>query len=271
MEKYKLALCQIKGVMEKSSACELAGRFVCEAAEAGARVICLPEMWNCPYSSKFFRKYAEDDGGESVRFMSELARKNAVWLVGGSIPEDSGGDIYNTCYCFSPDGRLAGKYRKAHLFDVDIKGGLRFLESAALTAGSSRTLIETEFGKIGLAICYDLRFPELFAAMAADGARLILLPGAFNMTTGPAHWEILVRSRALDNQIYFAACSPARDTAAPYQAYGHSCIVNPWGEFCGKTDSRESIVYGDIDPDFLEDIRSQIPILEQRRPELYER
>jgi predicted amidohydrolase len=269
MEKYKLALCQMKGSLEKAAAHETAGAFVREAAKSGARVDCLPEMWNCPSSSKYFRAYAEDGGGESVRLMADLARENSLWLVGGSIPEIDGDNIYNSCYSFSPDVQIIGKYRKLHLFDVEIKGGPSFFESKTLTAGNGRTLLDTGFGKIGIAICYDLRFPELFAAMAADGAQLILLPGAFNMTTGPAHWEILARSRALDNQIYFAACSPARDLSSPYHAYGHSCIVNPWGEFCGKTDERESIVYGDVDPSFIEDVRAQIPIPGQRRPELY--
>jgi predicted amidohydrolase len=143
------------------------------------------------------------------------------------------------------------------------------MESETLSAGDRKTVFDTEFGRIGVAICYDVRFPELFASMTADGARLIVLPGAFTVPTGAAHWELLMRARALDNQIYFAACSPARDLQAPYHAYGHSCIVTPWGDFCGKTDVNESIVYGDIDLDYLESIREQIPIRSQRRPELY--
>jgi predicted amidohydrolase len=267
--KFTLALCQMKNFADKSASHAAAAEKTREAARAGARMIALPEMWNCPYANQYFRAYAEGEDGESVRFMSELARENGVWLIGGSIPEIEGDKVYNTSYIFSPDGRRVGKHRKIHLFDVNVKGGIRFIESDTLSAGEQRTVVETEFGKIGVAICYDVRFSELFAAMASDGARIVVLPAAFNMTTGPAHWELLMRTRALDNQIYFAACSPARDHAAPYQAFGHSCIVSPWGEYCGKTDSRESIVYGDIDFDYLEDVRGQIPVRKQRRPDLY--
>jgi predicted amidohydrolase len=201
--------------------------------------------------------------------MSKLAEENGIWLIGGSIPEFDNGKIYNTCYIFSPTGARIGKYRKIHLFDIDVKGSARFMESETLSAGTWRTVVDTEFGKIGVAICYDARFPELFAAMTGDGARLIVLPGAFTAPTGAAHWELLMRARALDNQVYFAACSPARDLNAPYHAYGHSCIVTPWGDFCGKTDTNESIVYGDVNLDYLESIRAQLPVLAQRRPEFY--
>ncbi|MDR0424335.1 MAG: carbon-nitrogen hydrolase family protein [Clostridiales Family XIII bacterium] len=262
--KFKLALCQMKGSFDKGECHNAAAAAIREAAAAGARVVSLPEIWNCPYSNKYFRDYAEGEGGESVGLMSSLARENGIWLIGGSIPEISGGDIYNTCYVFSPDGEIIGKHRKIHLFDVDIPGGIRFIESETLSAGNEKTVFDTEFGKIGVAICFDVRFPDLFSSMANDGARLIVLPAAFNMTTGPAHWDIVMRARALDNQVYFAACSPARDLASPYHAYGHSCVVNPWGEFCAKADSRECIVYSEIDYGYLEDVRRQIPTHVQR-------
>ncbi|MDF2657096.1 MAG: Nitrilase/cyanide hydratase and apolipoprotein N-acyltransferase [Bacillota bacterium] len=143
------------------------------------------------------------------------------------------------------------------------------MESETLSPGNSITVFDTEYCKVGTAICYDVRFPELFRRMTLDGVKLVILPGAFNMTTGPAHWDLTMRARALDNQFYFAAVSPARDTEGPYQAYGHSCVINPWGDFCGKTDSRESIVFAEIDPDYTEDIRSQLPLLKHRRPEIY--
>jgi predicted amidohydrolase len=259
----------MKGHIEKAAAHAAAKAHIREAAGNGARVISLPEIWNCPDSNKYFRAFAEDDAGESVRLMSELAKENGVWLIGGSIPEICDDKIYNTCYIFSPRGDRIGKYRKIHLFDIDVKGSVRFMESDTLSAGDWKTVVDTEFGRIGVAICYDARFPELFASMTRDGARLIVLPGAFTVPTGAAHWELLMRARALDNQIYFAACSPARDTNAPYHAYGHSCIVTPWGDFCGKTDANESIVYGDVDLDYLEEIRAQIPLQNQRRPEIY--
>ena len=124
------------------------------------------------------------------------------------------------------------------------------MESDTLTAGDSATVIDTEFGKIGVAICYDVRFPELFRRMTLDGARMVILPAAFNMTTGPAHWDITMRARALDNQIFFAANSPARDEEGIYVAYGNSCIVSPWGDFIAHADEKECILYADIDFDY---------------------
>lgn len=266
---FHIALCQMHITMDKERNLAKAESMIREAAKKGAQVIALPEMFNCPYSNKYFREYAEDAGGKTVGLLSSLAAELKVYLVGGSIPELDQGNVYNTSFSFGREGEIIGRHRKIHLFDIDVKGGIRFKESDTLTPGDSMTVIDTEYCKMGVAICYDVRFPELFRKMALEGARLVILPGAFNMTTGPAHWELTMRTRALDNQIYFAAVSPARDTEGPYQAYGNSCVANPWGEFCGKTDARESIVYAEIDLDYLEGIREQLPLLKHRRPALY--
>ena len=267
--KFQLALCQMKVGMDKQQNLAAAEAMVREAVKNGAEMAALPEMFNCPYSNKYFREYAESENGETVAFLSALAKELKIYLIGGSIPELDDGKVYNTSFSFDREGNVIGKHRKIHLFDIDVKGGIRFIESETLTPGDRTTIIETEFGKIGIAICYDVRFPELFRKMTLEGVKLVILPGAFNMTTGPAHWELTMRARALDNQIYFAAVSPARDVEGPYQAYGNSCIASPWGEFCGKTDARESIVYAKIDMDYVEDIRNQLPLLKHRKPELY--
>ena len=229
----------------------------------------LPEMWNCPYSNDYFREYAEPDDGETVSFLSELAAELGIYLVGGSIPELDKGNVYNTSFSFDRKGNLIGKHRKVHLFDIDVEGGIRFMESDTLTAGEDMTVIDTEYCKIGVAICYDVRFPEWFRKMALAGAQLIILPAAFNMTTGPAHWDITMRARALDNQVYFAANSPARDEKGPYQAYGGSCVVDPWGQFIAHADEKECVVCGDIDLERVEAVRRQLPLLAHRREELY--
>ncbi|MBR0598997.1 carbon-nitrogen hydrolase family protein [Sinanaerobacter chloroacetimidivorans] len=267
--KFQLALCQMKVVMDKSVNLKTAERMIREASKNGAQVIALPEMFNCPYSNKYFREYGEPENGETCKMLSSLAKELKVTIIGGSIPELAEDRVYNTSYSFSKDGEMIGKHRKIHLFDIDVKGGIRFKESETLTAGNEITMFDTEFCKIGVAICYDVRFPELFRKMTLAGAKLIVLPGAFNMTTGPAHWDLTMRARALDNQIYFAAVSPARDTEGPYQAYGSSCVANPWGEFCGKADAREAIVYSEIDLEYLDDIRNQLPLLKHRKEELY--
>lgn len=266
---FKIGLCQIKGSFDKNKSMETARTAVLEAARNGAQVVSLPEMWNCPYSNDYFREYAESEDGETVHFLSELAAEADVYLIGGSIPELDDGRVYNTSFSFDRKGKIIGKHRKVHLFDIDVKGGIRFMESDTLTAGEEMTVIDTEYGRIGVAICYDVRFPEWFRKMTLAGAKLIVLPAAFNLTTGPAHWDLTMRARALDNQVYFAANSPARDMEGPYQAYGNSCIASPWGEFIAHGDENECIIYGDIDSDYVDSIREQLPLLKHRRPELY--
>lgn len=266
---FKIALCQIRGSFDKKESMAAAEKAVREAAAGGAQVISLPEMWNCPYSNDYFREYAETSDGETVKFMAGLAEELGVYLIGGSIPELEDDKVYNTSFSFDKEGNIIGRHRKVHLFDIDVKDGIRFMESDTLTAGEDMTVIDTEFCKIGVAICYDVRFPEWHRKMALAGAKVIVLPAAFNMTTGPIHWDLTMRARALDNQVYFAANSPARDENGPYVAYGNSCIVDPWGKFIAHADEKECILYGEIDLDNVESVRQQLPLLVHRREELY--
>ena len=272
---FKIGLCQMAGSLKeniidnKHETWSKAEQMIRQAASNGAEIIALPEMWNCPYSNDFFRAYAETADGQTVQKMSELAGQLGIYLIGGSIPELDGDRVYNTCFAFDREGRVIGRHRKAHLFDIDVKGGIRFMESDTLTAGDSATVIDTEYGKIGIAICYDVRFPELFRKMTLEGARMVFLPAAFNLTTGPAHWELTMRARALDNQIYFAAVSPARCMDGVYQAYGHSCVVTPWADVLASADTGEAIIYADIDFEYEDSIRQQLPLLRHRRPQLY--
>ena len=247
-----------------------ATKAVEEAVRGGARVVCLPEIWNSPYDMKQLGAYVEPADGPSAALMSGLARKYGIFLIGGSIPEPSKEPneseavaptkIYNTSLVFDPQGSLIARHRKAHLFDVDIEKGISFKESDFFAAGEGITVFDTDFGKMGLAICFDLRFPEMFREMNEAGAHIVFLPASFNMTTGPAHWDILMKSRALDNQMYIAACASARNLAASYSSWGHSCVATPWGEYCAATDERETIVFATIDLDYLQKIRQELPI-----------
>lgn len=266
---FKIALCQMKVSADKEQNRAKAAACIREAAESGAKIISLPEMWNCPYSNDYFRDFAEPEEGESVGMMSELAKELGIYLIGGTIPELEEGKVYNTAFCFGKGGQIIGKHRKVHLFDIDVEGKFRFMESDTLTAGDRLTVIDTEFCKVGVAICYDVRFPEWFRKMALEGAKLIVLPAAFNTTTGPVHWDLLMRSRAMDNQVYFAANAPAQDDYGIFKAYGNSCIVDPWSEFVAHADEKECILYGDIDLEKVENIRQQLPLLKHRRPQLY--
>ncbi|XP_051996497.1 omega-amidase NIT2-like [Xyrauchen texanus] len=219
---------------------------------------------------RFFAEYAEKIPGESTQMLSEAAKECGIYLVGGSIPEEDGGKFYNTCSVFGPDGKLLVKHRKIHLFDIDVPGKIRFQESEILSPGNSLSMFETPFCKVGVGICYDIRFAELAQIYAKKGCQLLVYPGAFNMTTGPAHWELLQRGgQAVDNQVYVATASPTRDETASYVAWGHSSVVNPWGEVITKAGSEEAVVHADIDLQYLADVRQQIPITLQRRNDLY--
>lgn len=234
-------------------------------------LVTLPEMFACPYDTEVFPEYAEPEGGPSWKFMSDLAAKKKIYLSAGSMPEiDSEGHIYNTAYVFDREGKQIAKHRKVHLFDIDIEGGQAFRESATLTAGNKATVFDTEFGKMGLCICYDIRFPELARIMADQGAKVILCPGAFNLTTGPAHWELLYRTRAVDNQVYYIATSPARDMDASYVAYGHSMVVDPWGIIISEMGAKAQMRVVDIDLDRIDEVREQLPLMKHRRKDIYE-
>ena len=176
------------------------------------------------------------------------------------MPERDGDRIYNTSYVYDREGSLITKHRKIHLFDIDVPGGQYFKESDVLSPGEQVTVFDTEFGKMGVCICFDIRFPELFLEMRKMGVTMVFVPAAFNMTTGPAHWEVLFRSRAMDQQIYMLGCSPARDETASYVAYGHSILTDPWGRVVRELDEKEGLLSMDVDLSYAEAVRQQIPL-----------
>ena len=233
-------------------------------------LITIGEMFNCPYVTENFPLFAEEEGGHTWQKLSALAAEYGVYLSAGSVPELEDGHIYNTAYVFDRSGRQIAKHRKMHLFDIDVKGGQSFKESDTLTAGSQVTVFDTEFGKIGLCICFDFRFPELGRLMALAGAKLILVPAAFNMTTGPAHWEIMFRSQALNNQCFLAGTSPARDTEFSYVAWGHSLLVSPWGGVLAEMDETPGSLVTEIDLTDADKTRQELPLLSARRTDVYE-
>jgi omega-amidase len=253
---------------------------VLEAAKAGASLIVLPECFNSPYGCQYFPKYAETilpsppskEQSPSWHTLSSIAAETKTYLVGGSIPEfvPETKKYYNTSLVFSPAGKLIATHRKTHLFDIDIPGKIRFIESEVLSPGNKVTIVDLpEYGKIGLAICYDVRFPELGIIAARKGAFMLVYPGAFNTTTGPMHWTLQGRARAMDNQVYVALCSPARDDNATYHAWGHSMIVDPNAEVLGELQEFEDIVYADLDENEIEQTRKGIPLYQQRRFDVY--
>ncbi|KAK4432838.1 Omega-amidase, chloroplastic [Sesamum alatum] len=275
ISKFKIALCQLSVTVNKEQNIAHARQVIEAAAGNGAQLILLPEIWNSPYSNDSFPVYAEDidaggDASPSTAMLSELSRSLKITIVGGSIPERSGDKLYNACCVFGTDGKLKAKHRKIHLFDIDIPGKMTFQESKTLTAGETPTIVDTDVGRIGIGICYDIRFQELAAIYAARGAHLLCYPGAFNMTTGPLHWELLQRARAADCQLYVATCSPARDCSSSYVAWGHSTLVGPFGEVLATTEHDEATVIAEIDYSLLEQRRKYLPFQRQRRGDLYQ-
>jgi omega-amidase len=268
--KFKIAICQLRVTGEKDANLDRTKRSIRKAVSLyGPEMVILPEMFNCPYGYGYFKRFAETYPGISTDMLSSLALELGIYIIGGSIPESSGGKIYNTSYAFDRKGRLLAKHRKIHLFDAHITGGISFQESRHISPGRDMTVFDTDLCRTGVAICYDMRFPELIRKMTLDGALLIIIPAAFNMTTGPAHWHITARTRALDNQVYFACASPARDTGSGYIVYGHSLIADPWGKVIIEASHDEEIICADIDLEELGRIRKELPLLEHRRPGVY--
>lgn len=233
-------------------------------------IVTLPEMFNCPYETSNFPVYAEMERGETWQACSELAREHKIYLSAGSIPEiDNEGHVYNTAYVFDREGKQIGKHRKMHLFDISISGGQYFKESDTLTGGDQITVFDTEFCVMGLCICYDFRFPELAMLMADKGAKVIIVPAAFNMTTGPAHWETMFRQRAVDNQVYAIGTAPARNMESSYTSWGHSIITGPWGDVIMQMNEKENIKITEIDLDVVDKVREELPLLKHRRKNIY--
>ncbi|XP_078512237.1 omega-amidase NIT2-A isoform X2 [Lissotriton helveticus] len=236
MSKFRLALIQLCVSPVKSDNLNRACKLIREAAQQGAKVVALPECFNSPYGTNFFPEYAEKIPGESTKVLSDVAKECGIYLIGGSIPEEDAGKLYNTCTVFGPDGKMLAKHRKIHLFDINVPGKICFQESETLSPGDSFSVFDTPYCKVGVGICYDIRFAELAQIYTKKGCQLLVYPGAFNMTTGPAHWELLQRSR---------------------------------GEVLSKAGTDETVTYTEIDLQYLKDVRQQIPIHFQKRADLY--
>ncbi|KAK8809784.1 hypothetical protein WA158_000727 [Blastocystis sp. Blastoise] len=278
------AMCQMTVGSNKAENLQHAKSMIQQAVASKAQMVILPECFNSTYNTAEFPKNAEMIPSDaknidpvlspSIYMLKEEAIKNKVFLIGGSIPEKEiirdKTYIYNTCPVFDPEGNLLCKHRKIHLFDISIPGKQVFKESDTLTAGNSITTFNSPWGLIGLGICYDIRFPELSMLMAKKGCKLLCFPSAFNTTTGPLHWNILARARAVDNQLFVTMVSPARNMNADYHAYGHSICVSPWGKILKEAEVKEDIVLCTIDFEEVNDIRNSIPILKQKRNDLYE-
>lgn len=239
--------------------------------EKEANVVVLPESFNCPYSEESFLANSEEIPlGPTSQALSQAARDFGVHVVGGSIVETCCGKLYNTCTVWGPEGELVAKHRKVHLCDSNIPEKLVVEESKVFTPGDNYTTFFVGETKIGLGVCWDMRFPEFATAYRQMGCDLLIYPAVCDVYTGEMHWELLARARAVDNQMFVAFCSPARDPHAELIAYGHSIVVDPWGRVLQKGTEFQEIVVADLILRTLPEAREQIPVLKQKRADLYE-
>ncbi|SCU67508.1 nitrilase, putative [Trypanosoma equiperdum] len=267
----RVTLCQMTVGKSKEANIRKAVEMIAAAAKRGTDFVVLPECFNCPYGTKYFAEYSEEvqAGFPTFDAMSKVARENSVWVVAGSIPERLEGKLFNSAMVFDPRGDLKHIHRKVHLFRINTDT-LKMDEGEVLSAGSDATPVTIEGDvKFGLGICFDVRFPFLAWKYAAEGTSFLVYPAAFNMVTGPAHWEIAAKSRAVDNQQFVIMCSPARDAGGEYVAWGHSIIVDPMGRVIAMADEGETYVDADLDINMVKTTRNMIPILSGVRHDLY--
>jgi len=267
----RVACVQLKASASKPETIERAGILIARAASTGADLVLLPEKWNGIGPPDFLREIAETvEEGETVAAMRGWAREHGITLVGGSIPERREGreKLSNTCLVFDPQGEIVAEYRKIHMFDVQV-GGHVYRESESEEPGDGPAACEVEGWKLGLTICYDLRFPELYRLLAVEGAEVVTVPAAFTLYTGKDHWELLLRARAVENQCYVLAANQWGTHPDGKAAYGRSMIIDPWGIVLAQAPDEDTVISAELDRARLEDIRRNLPSLANRQPAAY--
>ncbi|MCW5889159.1 MAG: carbon-nitrogen hydrolase family protein [bacterium] len=269
MRRFVAAVAQMASGADRARNVGRASELVRTAAARGARLVVLPEVfaWRGPREAE--SDQAETIPGPTSDALAAVARETCVWLCMGSVlergPHDGGGRSWNTSVLVSPSGEIAASYRKIHLFDVELPGRVSVRESDARAPGTQVVTVSTELGTIGMAVCYDLRFPELFRRQVAAGAELLTLPSAFTFVTGAAHWAVLCRARAIESQCYLLAANQTGPSAHGHLDFGHSMIVDPWGTVLAEAPEGEGLAMAEIDRDYVVRVRREMPCLEHRR------
>jgi predicted amidohydrolase len=266
----RVAAVQLNSTDDKERNLERAARLVAEAAASGTELVALPEKWNLLGDGDALAAGAEPLTGRSLEAARSWARDLGIHLLAGSIAEraDDGDHLHNTSTLFSPGGELVAAYRKIHMFDVDVEG-VAYRESDSERPGDEIVLAPAGELELGLTVCYDLRFPELYRILAVRGATALTVPSAFTEPTGRDHWEVLLRARAIENQAFVIAPNQVGEAPPHYRSYGHSMIVDPWGAVLAEAPAGEGFVAADLDLDRQRRTRSELPSLASRRPEAY--
>jgi predicted amidohydrolase len=266
-----VAIIQMNSQDDKQANIAAALDLVDRAAATGARLVTLPEVWPYLGPDDVSRDQAETIPGPITELLAQRARRHGIYIHGGSIYETRPGDpgMYNTTLVIDPTGEIIARYSKIHMYDVVLDGVATYQESAAVTPGTETAITEIDGIPVGLTICYDLRFPELFRILALEGAQAIVLPAAFTLMTGKDHWETLIRARAIENGLYMIA--PAQWGTHPpgNWCYGRSMVVDPWGTVLTTAADGVGIAYATVDRSRIATVRRQVPSLANRRPEAY--
>lgn len=268
---FRVAACQMNSRENKAANLETAGRLIDRAAELGADLVGLPEYFNILGTPEDILDGAEPIPGPTTEWLQEKARLHGMWVHGGSLPALVPGKekCYNTSLVIDPEGQIVARYNKIHLFDIEVRGQVSANESATVEPGDELVTFETEYGHFGLTICYDLRFPELYRALTLAGARLIFSPAAFTLYTGKDHWEVLIRARAIENQVFMVAPAQIGAHRPNKLCFGSAMIVNPWGTILARAPEEETVIVADIDYAYQDKVRRELPALVHRRPEVY--
>jgi predicted amidohydrolase len=265
--KFRVAAIQMLASDDKAANLDEAVRWIRKAAAGGARVIALPEVFIWRGEKNKERGSAEPIPGPTMQTMANLARELQIYLLAGSILEEipDSRKAYNTSLLFGTQGQLLASYRKIHLFDVDLANSVSARESETRAFGEALVVATTELCPMGLTICYDLRFPELYRALVRQGAQMIFVPSAFTSYTGEAHWETLLRARAIENQIYVIAPDQFGKNAKSFATHGHSMIVDPWGKVLAELADGPGMIIAEVDIDYLMKVRAELPVLNHRK------
>jgi nitrilase len=265
-EKIRAAALQMVSTPDVEQNFSAARRLIAQAAQQGAQLVLLPEYWPIMgmHESDKVAVAEQLDAGPIQRFMSDIARECRIWLIGGTLPmaAPEPNKVLNTLMVYNPSGELVIRYDKIHLFSFT-RGDESYDEARTIVHGAAVAAFDAPFGRVGLSVCYDLRFPELYRAMG--DCTLIVVPAAFTYTTGQAHWEVLLRARAIENQCYVLAAAQGGRHPNGRRTWGHSMLINPWGEMKSVLPEGEGIVIGDIDPHHLQKVRASLPALKHRK------
>ena len=266
----RVSVIQMNSQDDKAANLERVESLVAQAAAWGPDLVLLPELWTYLGPRKRHAEVAESIPGETSELLGRLAARYHLWLVGGSYLEtgDEPDRFYNTSIALSPDGDVVARYRKIHLFDVDLDGKT-YQESATVAPGGEAVVANLGRVTAGLTVCYDLRFPELYRRLAHRGARLVTVPAAFTMETGKDHWEVLLRARAIENQVFVLAAAQCGSHPPANTSYGNAMVVDPWGVVLARAGYREGVIVADLDFTDLERVRQSLPALRHRREDLF--